>query len=133
MRKGIKMNLEELSKLVDEAGKIKDTIDELEEKLKKIKSTFCKEAKARKRNHFLGKKRFVRVDPLTITSCPPKELEQTFAEMGRREEYYDCVKVKVTEAKAALGETIFGDISSSDSIPYKKVVILKTIPKKYKE
>jgi hypothetical protein len=127
------MNLEELSKLVDKGRNIKEKIDALELELVGVKKTLSKEAKTRKVGYFLGKKHFARVSPHSITECDPEKLEETLAGMDMADEFYECIKVKVTETKKLMGETVFASISETKSEAYKKVSFLKAIPKKYQE
>jgi hypothetical protein len=121
----------ELRKLADKGRGIKEKQDALDVELEKIKKIFREEAKARKVDHFLGDKNFVRVSPQTSTECDPQDLEQTLDDLDRHVEFYDCIRVLVTEAKAKLGETVFDSISHTKSEAYKKVSFLKSIPKKY--
>jgi hypothetical protein len=123
----------ELRKLVDKGRKLKEQADSIDTELKKVKEVFRKEAKSRKIDHFLGDLNFCKVSPQTVTNCDPEQFHETMMELDRLDEYYDCIKVKITEAKAALGETVFNSISSSESIPYQKVSFLAKAPKKYLE
>jgi hypothetical protein len=123
----------ELRKLVDKGRAIKEKQDALDVEFNKIKEIFRVEAKARKVDHFLGDKNFVRVSPQTSTDCSAQELEEVLVDLDRRDEFYDCVKVLVGEAKSRLGETVFNSISVTKSEPYKKVSFLAKIPKKYME
>jgi len=123
----------ELRKLVDKGRAIKEKQDALDVEFNKIKEIFRVEAKARKVDHFLGDKNFVRVSPQTSTDCNAQELEEVLVDLDRQDEFYDCVKVLVGEAKSRLGETVFNSISVTKSEPYKKVSFLAKIPKKYME
>jgi hypothetical protein len=125
------MTNEELRKLVDQGRGYKEEMDSIEVKQSKIKAILSKEAKVRKVDFFLGNKHFCRVSPMTGTLCEPTDLHDTFVELEREDEFYDCVKVKITESKAALGETVFGSISEIKSEAYKKVSFLLKPPKKY--
>lgn len=127
------MTKSELQKLVDRGRVIRERQDGLDVELEKIKKTLRTEAKARKVSYFLGVKHFARVSPQTATVCDPQELEQALVDLERQDEFYECVKVLVTEAKAKLGETVFNSISETKSEAYKKVSFLKAIPKKYME
>lgn len=124
---------EELKKLADRGRAIKDKQDVLDVELDKIKVIFREEAKSRKVGYFVGYKHFVRVSPQSGTTCESKELHNTLVEVGRGGEFYECVKVLITDAKAKLGETLFNSISTTKSEAYKKVSFLKAIPKKYLE
>jgi hypothetical protein len=105
----------------------------MEVELEKIKQVFRNEAKIRKVDHFLGDKHFVRVSPQTSTECSAQELEGILHDLGRQNEFYDCIRVLVGEAKSRLGETVFNSISETKSEPFKKVSFLAKIPKKYME
>ena len=124
---------EELRKLADRGRVIKDKQEVLDVELEKIKVVFREEAKSRKVGHFLGDKHFVRVSPQSGTDCEPEGLHDALVEVGRGDEFYECVKVLITNAKAKLGETVFNSISTTRSEAYKKVSFLKAIPKKYME
>ena len=124
---------EELKKLADRGRVIKDKQEVLDVELDKIKVDFREEAKSRKVGHFVGYKHFVRVSPQSATECDAEELRSTLVEVGRGHEFYECVKVLITNAKAKLGETVFNSISTTKSEAYKKVSFLKAIPKKYME
>ena len=121
----------EVRKLVDRGRAIKEEKDTLDVEFEKIKKVLREEAKARKVGYLLGNDRFCRVSPQTSTECPPQELEQTLDDLGRHDEFYDCIKVLVGESKAKLGETLFESISTTKSEAYKKVSFLAKIPKKY--
>lgn len=127
------MTDDELKKLADRGRVLKDKQDQIDVELNKIKEVFREEAKARKVGHFLGYKHFVRVSPQTSTDCDPGELFTTFKELDRPDEFWECIKVLVTDAKAKLGETLFNSISTTKSEAYKKVSFVKSIPKKYLE
>lgn len=129
----MRLSNEKLKKLVDRGRELKETIDELEVELDGIKKDLRTEGKARKVGYFLGVKHFARVSPQTATICDPEQLEETFIELERHDEFYDCIKVLVGEAKSKLGETVFESISETKSEAYKKVSFLKAIPKKYME
>ena len=123
----------ELRKLVDKGRKLKEQADEIELESKKVKAILKKEAKSRKVDYFLGDKNFCRVSPQTYTDCDPEQFHETMMELDRLEEYYDCIKVKVTEARNALGVTVFDSISTTKSEAYQKVSFLAKPPKKYLE
>lgn len=127
------MTNEELRKLVDKGRQLKEQADTIELELKKVKTVIQKEAKTRKVGYFLGDNHFCRVSPQTFTDCDPEQFHETMMELDRLEEYYDCIKVKVTEARDALGVTVFDSISTTKSEPYKKVSFLLKAPKKYLE
>jgi hypothetical protein len=122
-----------IKKAVDRGREIKEEIDALEAEQDKIKEFLRSEAKARKIGYFLGFERFARVSPHTETSCDPREVENIFTDLDRHEEFYDCIKVQVGEAKKRLGDTVFESVSQRKSIPYKTVSFLANIPKKYVE
>ena len=123
----------ELRKLVDKGRKLKEQADAIEVESKKVKTILKKEAKTRKVDYFLGDNNFCRVSPQTSTECDPQELEGTLVDLERQDEFYGCIKVKVTEARAALGETLFNSISETKSEAYQKVSFLAKPPKKYLE
>lgn len=123
----------ELKKLVDKGRALKDKQDSIEAELGKIKKTLREEAKSRKVGFFLGDKHFARVSPKSSTECDPKKLQRTLVELGRPDEFFECVKVLVTDAKGKLGESVFASISTTESESYKTVSFLKSIPKKYLE
>jgi hypothetical protein len=125
------MTNEEIKKLVDQGRKYKEDMDSIEVKLDKIKATLKAEAKSRKADHFLGVKNFCRVGPLTTTVCNPEQALALFEETQRRDEFFECCKMLVGEVKSKLGETLLASISTTDSIPYKKVSFLAKPPKKY--
>ena len=127
------MKVIELKQLVDKGRGIKDKMDSLEAELNKIKKTLREEAKSKKVGFFVGEKHFCRVGPMSSTECEAGTLYDTFMELGRAAEFWECIKVLVTDAKAALGETVFNSISTTQSEPYKKVSFLAKIPKKYIE
>lgn len=125
------MNLEEIAKLVDEGRSIKDKVDALNARQDEIKEILRKEAKSRKADHFLGNKHFTRISPDTTTSCESLEFYNLMCDLGRESEAWEALKVLISAAKSLVGDTVFEGISSVESIPYKKVSFLASIPKKY--
>ena len=121
----------EVRKLVDRGRAIKEEKDTLDVEFEKIKKVLREEAKARKVGYLLGNDRFCRVSPQTSTECETGVLYDTFNEIGRAHEFWECVKVLVGESKAKLGETLFESISTTKSEAYRKVAFLAKIPKKY--
>lgn len=123
----------EIAGLVDKGRKLKESIDDLEIQLDKIKAVLRGQAKTIKTDHFLGKKHFCRVSPQTATICSAKDYFNLMDEQGRRDEFFDSTKVLIGEAKKLIGDTVFESISLTESEAYKKVSFLKAIPKKYKQ
>ena len=123
------MRKEEIATLVDKGRKLKEKIDSLELDLEKVKKTLREQAKTKKVDFFLGEKHFARVSPQTFNEVDPEDLYETMKKAGMEKEYFDCVKILIGKAKAAIGETTLDTITTSDVVPYKKVSFLKNIPK----
>ena len=123
----------EVRKLVDQGRVLKDKIEALELEQEGVKKRLREEAKSRKVGYFLGNKHFARISPQTFTTCDSEEAYDLFEELNRREEFFECVKMLVTDTKAKLGESVFESISTTKSEAYKKISFLLKPPKKYLE
>jgi hypothetical protein len=123
----------EVKKLVDQGRVLKDKIDALELEHEGVKKKLREVAKSRKVGYLIGNKHFARISPQTTTTCNSEKAYDLFEDLDRREEFFECTKMLVTDTKAKLGESVFESISITKSESYKKVSFLLKTPKKYLE
>ena len=121
------------AELVDHGYTLKVKFDTLETQLAAVKVEVRERAKKQKADHFFGKKNFVTVSPGSSTSCDPKELYESYKDLGRVNDFFDHVKVQVGPVKKDLGETLFDSISSTETFPYRTVAFKENVPKKYQK
>lgn len=58
---------------------------------------------------------FVLVTSATVSEAEPEELYKLLIEVRREQEFYPLVKVKIADARKALGTTLFGEIATEKS------------------
>ena len=115
---------EEMVKIVDEAYELDREIKAGEEDLKVAKGQIRQYAKQRKIDRVEGSDgRFAKVSPRGYTECHPRDLYAYMKEIGREEDFWGMIKVDITKAKKDLGETGFGSVSTTGSIPYNTVAL----------
>ena len=65
-----------------------------------------------------GKTGFVLVTPAKVTDVESADLHQLLKDVERGEEFYHLIKVKIADARKALGTTLFSKISTeSPGVP----------------
>lgn len=112
-------------KLVDRGFDLASQIKEMESELDEIKKTLKQHAKEKKLQEIVGRKAVAKFSPQSYTSCDPKTLHKKMEELAMGHLFFDYVKVQITKAKAALGETVFSTVSKSGSTPFAKVTFKK--------
>lgn len=122
-----------IAELVDKGYQLKAEVDDAEAQLDEIKKEIRRRANKGKKDHFFGNEHFVTISPRSVTTCNPLDLYNTYQEIGREVDFFDAVSVTIGTAKKDLGETVFNEISKTDTIPYNNVAFKDKVPKKYKQ
>ena len=118
-KKGIgKMTKSDIASLVDKGAALKLKMDKLETELSEINKKLKAEAKKKKAKELAGSKFTAKFSPHTWTDCEPRDVYDVCPSM---DQFFGLVKVKISDAKKSLGETLFGSVSSQQSIPFHKI------------
>ena len=115
------MNKLELAKKVDLAFQLDKKIKDAKKKLDPLKKELKEIAEAKGSSELHGEKVIAKVGPSTATGCTSDDLLEVLTDMARADEFPSLVKVKITEAKAALGEETFASIATSDTTPFSRL------------
>lgn len=115
-----------IAEKVDRAHFLSMEIKKMEEELDGLKKDLKAHAKKHNYPEIVGKSSKAVFGPTGWTSIEPKKLHETLKDMELSKKFYDLVKVKITDAKKLIGETVFDSISKSGSIAYNKVTFKKS-------
>lgn len=110
-----------LADLVDRGFELKTKLKPMNDEMDDIKSRLKSHGKQYKQKKIDGTKAVASFSAQPFPGAVVKEVYDTFVELDREDEFFDCVKVNLTELKASLGETMSEELITIKRDPYGRV------------
>ena len=119
------MAQKKFSELVDRGYALVKQIKPLDDELDEIKKKLKAHGKERKLELIEGKKAECKFGIQPTPSANPKKVYDVFEDQDRVDDFWDCIAVKMTELKAALGTTQAGKLIKIKRDPWGRVKFVK--------